>query len=427
MASSMNRISGLLPAMIRRPVLAAFLTALAVRVVVAVAITIGWGGSLFLDDRAYSRLADAAADGRLHQLGAYPQLLYERTGTLLVPITALYELLGVVKLSGQLYVALLGAATAALVTRLALEVVDRRFALLAGLIVALLPSQILWSSLILKDAAVWATVSGLAVVVAVAGRTSGHRLVPLAAAAAALLALLGFLRLHSLEVACVAVVLATLASRPSQRLLRVSGAVALLVCIPLAFGMGVAGEPFVRGAPNLATQRARNAEHAQSAVVAAAVPSSADDTKSGLVDVSYLPKGLTVIALRPWPWEPSGSLGVTLARLETLVWYPLLVLAAAGLTTAWRHRRALAFPLLYAGTMFVIYGLVEGNLGTAYRHRGEAVWAVALLAALGVERIVAARRRPRAPELDVGEREAPAALDRSAHASTRTAESSTAT
>jgi hypothetical protein len=425
MVPRVNRIYGLLPAMERRPVLAAFATALVARVVVAVVITIGWGGTLFVDDAAYSRLAAAAADGRLDQLGAYPQLLYERTGTLTVPLTALYDVFGVFKLSGQLYVAVLGAATAALVARLALEVVDRRFALVAGLTVALLPSQILWSSLILKDAAVWATVSGLAVVVAVAGRTTGRRLVPLAAATAALLALLGFLRLHSLEVACVAVVLATLVGRPEQRLLRVSGAVALLVCVPLAFGMGAAGEPFVRGAPNLATQRARNAEHAQSAVVAA-VPSSADDTGSSLVDVSYLPKGLTVIALRPWPWEPSGSLGVTLARLETVVWYPLLALAAIGLTTAWRRRRVLAFPLLYAGTMFVIYGLAEGNLGTAYRHRGEAVWAVALLAVLGVERVVAARSRPREIHLEFGQRGASAPLDRDAQASTRT-ESSTAT
>jgi hypothetical protein len=401
--------------------LAVFVVALTLRVATAVVIYVGWGGTLFLDDAAYSRLATAAANGRLHQLGAYPELLYERTGTLTVPLTGLYEVFGTFELSGQLYVALLGALTAALVCRLAMEVVDRRFALLAGLIVALLPSQVLWSSLILKDAAVWATVTGLAVVVAVAGRTTGRRLVPLAVATAALLALLGYLRLHSLEVACVAVVLAMLVSRREQRVFRVSVAVALLLCIPLAFGMGVAGEPFVSGAPNLANQRARNAAHAQSAVV----PSSADDTGSGLVDVSYLPKGLTVIALRPWPWEPSGSLGVTLARLETLVWYPLLALAAVGLTTAWPRRRVLAFPLLYAGTMFVIYGLAEGNLGTAYRHRGEAVWAVALLAALGVERIVAARSRRH--DLDLGERAAPAALDRDGQASTRTAESSTAT
>jgi hypothetical protein len=42
-------------------------------------------------------------------------------------------------------VALFGTATAALTARLAMEIMDRRFALLAGLVVALLPSQILWS------------------------------------------------------------------------------------------------------------------------------------------------------------------------------------------------------------------------------------------------------------------------------------------
>jgi hypothetical protein len=45
-----------------------------------------------------------------------------------------------------------------------------------------------------------------------------------------------------------------------------------------------------------------------------------------------------------------------------------------------------------------MYALTEGNLGTAYRHRGEFVWVVALLAALGLSRVVAwsDRRREQA-------------------------------
>jgi hypothetical protein len=70
---------------------------------------------------------------------------------------------------------------------------DRRWALLAGLIVALLPSQVLWSSLILKDAAVWAALSSLAAPVAVSARSSGRRLALQGTAAAVLLVLLGYL------------------------------------------------------------------------------------------------------------------------------------------------------------------------------------------------------------------------------------------
>jgi hypothetical protein len=137
-------------------------------------ITVMWGGTLFLDDVGYSRLAELAANGAIDD--PYDDFLYERTATLLVPIVGMYWLFGPIELFGQLYVALLGAATAALTARLALEIVDRRWALLAGLIVAALPSQVLWSSLILKDAAVWAVLSALVLVVALAARSGGRRL-----------------------------------------------------------------------------------------------------------------------------------------------------------------------------------------------------------------------------------------------------------
>lgn len=379
-------VAGLLRRAEQRPVLGVFLVALGVRAIVAVAITVGWGGSLFLDDASYSRLAQAAADGTLGRLGAYAEWLYTRTGTLLWPVTGLYDLLGPVKLSGQFYVALLGAATAALTARLAMEVVARRWALAAGLCVALLPSQILWSSIIMKDAAVWAVLSALAVVVAVAGRSTGGRLALLGLGAAGLLALLGFLRLHTLEVACVAVALSTLVSARPQRPFRVAGGTALLVCIPLAFSMGPAGVPFVSSSRNPALQRALNAQYANSAVIAPAdnVDVAGTDVEN---ELSYSVTGITVVALRPWPWESAdGSTGVGLARLETVLWYPLVLLALVGLTTAWRRRRALAFPVVAGGAILVMYALTEGNLGTAFRHRGEVEWIVGLLAVLGAER-----------------------------------------
>jgi hypothetical protein len=378
----------------RHPVLAVFALALAVRTVVAVAVYVGWGGSLFLDDATYSQMAQQAADGTL--TGLYPEWLYERTGTLLVPVTGLYEVFGPVELTGQLYVALLGAAAAALTARLALEVVDRRWAILAGVIVALLPSQILWSSLVMKDAGVWATLAGLAVVVAVAARTTGWRLVALATAAVGLLVLLGFLRLQTLEVACVALALASLAGSRRQWLIRVAGSVAILVCVPLAFGMGPAGVTYVQNSENVGVQRAKNARSADSAIGGASAGSrpspSAAAPASASANLSYLPTGVTAVALRPWPWETSsGTLGLKLARVENVLWYALIAIALVGLTAAWPHRRVLAFPVLSCIAILVMYGLTEGNLGTAFRHRSEVVWIVAVLAVLGMTRVTGRR------------------------------------
>jgi hypothetical protein len=406
---------------VERPILAVFSLALLVRGVAAVIITVGWGGSLFPDDASYSRLADAVADGRWGTLDPYFQWLYERTGTLLVPVTGLYEVLGPFKLAGQLYVALLGAATAAFTARLALELVSRQWALVAGALVALLPSQILWSSLILKDAAVWALLSGLAVVVAVAGRTSDRRrLALLAVLAVAFLTLLGYLRLHTLEIALVALWIAVAiqaALGAPRRVPRVATATAMLACIPLLFSMGVFGASFVHNSRDPTAQRSLNAQGANSAVSPSTpdgtgfTASDADDASlSAGAELSYLPTGVTVMALRPWPWETSRrSIGITLARIETVPWYPLVLLALVGLTTlrAFRTRLpVLAFPLLVGGATLTMYALTEGNLGTAFRHRGEFVWVVLLFATLGLEllwrrwriarpaRIADATRRP---------------------------------
>jgi len=218
-------------------------------------------------------------------------------------------------------------------------------------------------------------------------------LIVLAALAAGLLLLLGYLRLPTLEIACVAMVLAMLFSARRQRVLRVGGAAALFIGVTLFFGMGFGGVSFIGRSRDPSVQRSLsalgNSRVAEPADVAA--------PEGGFVaQVEYLPKGLAIIALRPWPWESSGSsVGMLLARGETLVWYPLVLLALVGMTTAWPRRAVLAFPILTGGALLITYGVTEGNLGTAYRHRGEVVWIVIVLATLGAERLWTARTRPR--------------------------------
>ncbi len=77
--------------------------------------------------------------------------------------------------------------------------------------------------------------------------------------------------------------------------------------------------------------------------------------------VEHMPCGLPAVVLRPYPWEAGGSLGLNLVRLETLLWYPLLVLAAYGLTPRGAPRRALAFPVLASIGSVLVYASVEGN------------------------------------------------------------------
>jgi hypothetical protein len=110
----------------------------------------------------------------------------------------------------------------------------------------------------------------------------------------------------------------------------------------------------------------------------------------------YAPKGMSVIALRPLPWEavaPGRAPGIRLAGAEDVFWYPILLLALGGLLTLRGRLRYMAFPVLVGAATAVMYGVTEGNVGTAYRHRGEFVWVAALLAAAAIQAL-ASRRSP---------------------------------
>lgn len=433
-------VAGAGSAVARHPVLAVFLLALAVRTAVAVAVAWRFGGSLLLDDAAYSDLAAAAAAGRAGEGWdqAYARWLYERTATLLVPLTGIYAVLGPVKLAGQLFVALLGAATAAVTTRLALEALPPRWALVPGLIVAVLPSQVLWSSIIMKDAAVWLSLSGLALLMVLAQRSSGGRLALLGLAALAPMVALGYLRLYSLVVAAWALMLTAWAGPRAHRLPRTIGAIALGVGFPwLAFDLGPAGFDLTRSAGNLSERRALNAESANTAFVApyssqvrrpwasrasssgcstpapaseragsrrcaeelfGATPPQAPRLESGLSDnLRHLPLGLSVVLFEPVPWRPGGSAFLQLARAEAVVWYGVLASALAGLFALRRWFSVALFPLVVGAGTLLMYALTEGNIGTAYRHRGEFVWVVALAAGFGAFQIARWRSRSRQP------------------------------
>jgi hypothetical protein len=96
---------------------------------------------------------------------------------------------------------------------------------------------------------------------------------------------------------------------------------------------------------------------------------------------------------QPYPWA-RGSVSLHLAGADELIWYPLVLLALVGLLRLRaRHLRVMAFPVIAGGTILILYALTEGNVGTAFRHRGEFEWVVALLAVLGLRQLIEWRAR----------------------------------
>lgn len=409
----------------QHPVATIALVALVVRVVVAGVLQVRFGGALFGDDATYTDLAAEMAAGQTSDWDGFTRVLYWQTATFLVPLTLVFRLFGPVPMAGQILAALFGIAAAAFTTRLAVEVVGARWAMFAGAVAAFFPSQVLWSTLPLKDSAVWAVTSALALALALGARVRGWRRIAAFAAAGTLLFLLGHLRWHTTVVVAWAVAIASWAGPAEGRLRRGLAGVALAVVVPWQLGLGPFGVTLVTNAGSLAQRRAINAQHAETAFVPPPPPDrpkpanptrdegsdaagraraevEEDQATASGADLSHLPRGLSVMLLEPYPWQWSANLRVRLAMAENVVWYPLLALGAVG---AWRARRrldVLSLPLLYAGAITVTYALVEGNFGTAYRHRGEVVWVVAVLAAAGARAVVERRRAGAHMANDVG-------------------------
>lgn len=439
-------ISRLTQWVVRRPSAATFVIALAVRLVAAVMITAFHHGSLIPDESQYMVLGQQAANGHLDHAfwSGYGISLFHATQAFMIPLTALFWMFGTHRILGQLIAAVFGALTAALTTRLALEAVDRRWALCAGAIVAFLPSQILWSSVVLRESMIWAMLVTVALAVSLSARTERIRpLIAWTALAFGALVVLGFLRGQTAIVAAWALVPVTLVAGGERRSWRVAVAGAVMVAAPWVSSQGPAGWNLVTKAiPSLGTTRAYMSLDADSAFVptpAAVGPSGtgpaatadcegqsgggagavaiasrqAGSTTEGnkkvdcIVDMTTgtaivvnnslnaslhaIPRGVVAFTARPFPWDTTARIELTAAKAETVLWVAFYVLAVIGLWVARRRLRIIAYPLLVSLLVTVVAAASQGNLGTAFRHRAQILWALALFAVIGASDLWARR------------------------------------
>jgi hypothetical protein len=87
----------------------------------------------------------------------------------------------------------------------------------------------------------------------------------------------------------------------------------------------------------------------------------------------YFPVGLTYFLFVPFPWQ-FGSFRQNAVIPETLFWVLLYPLVIVGIIRGLRVNRAGTMVLLGATAgMCVVYALLSGNIGTAYRMRSQ-VW-----------------------------------------------------
>ena len=118
--------------------------------------------------------------------------------------------------------------------------------------------------------------------------------------------------------------------------------------------------------------------------------------------VAFLPLGLAYFFFSPFPWQITSFLKV-ISVPEMLLVYYLVLPTVRGLRYIIAHRLREALQILMVtGLLTLTYALGEGNVGTLYRHRAQAIPFYLIFAAAGLEMAEEAKKRraeARAPYL----------------------------
>ena len=247
MKRALNRLVNMFT---ERPVLATFAIAFFIRFVVAVGSNALHDGTLIPDEGQYLIVATLASKGELSSgmWGGHMVSLWSASRTFFYPLTAMFWLFGPSRFIGQLLPVLFGAVTAAATTAMASSVLRRSYALLAGLIVALFPSQVILSSVVLRESFVWAGLAGAAVAVGYFQRQdSTGRIVGSGLLAALSIFAIFWLRAQTAALALWCLFFTLLTGR-GRRSLRVLSAVCVLAVVPWLAGAGPGAVTFLEGA-----------------------------------------------------------------------------------------------------------------------------------------------------------------------------------
>lgn len=276
-----------------------------------------------------------------------------------------------------------GTLAAVVVYELVRHLAGRHPAVVAGVAVALWPSLILWSVLVLKDSLVLLAIATalLGTVAAARGRAQGVVLL------LASTAVLGRLRPYAYVVAAIALLL-SLALQFCTTGLRRSTVTAAAVLgvgvLGIFLGQGFLGWQFVHSRATVEQVDFARTQGAEGDTgFARPGANSLGDVLAGA------PRGLVFTMLGPAPWT-SGSEARGLLLVELPLWYGALLAAALSLRrrAGWRGLLPWIPVMAFAGGIVVVLTVYEGNAGTALRLRAMVIPVVVGLASLRVAPLV---------------------------------------
>ena len=98
--------------------------------------------------------------------------------------------------------------------------------------------------------------------------------------------------------------------------------------------------------------------------------------------LEYLPTGLWYTVTAPLPWTTT-KLSQRMAIPDMLLWYLCVVLGLLGLAVSGKRWPQLVLPLGYVVAIALLLAMVEGNVGTLFRHRAMLIPFVMIFSAGG--------------------------------------------
>lgn len=300
-------------------------------------------------------------------------------------VGTLYYVFGVHAVVPVLLNCLIGALCAVPAYHLAGHVAGRRSARAAAVFVTFFPSLVLWSTLLIRDAAVLLLVLWTVVFVQrLLRRFSMRTLILLVVCLGLLATLRAYLFVLITVGGGMSFVVAGI-RRPGRAALATVGAVLGAVLLVKVLGLGA--DTISRASlEHIAARRHWNS------FGAGGFDTGEFDLSTPTGALTYLPYGLMWFLLSPFPWQSSGR--QALAIPDVLVWYVAIPLVVVGLIYGLRRRRRASMaPLLCALLITVLHSLWEGNVGIIFRHRAHVLVLFLPFAAVGLQRLLHRARR----------------------------------
>lgn len=369
-------------ALARRPLICVFAAALIPRLVLAIVVRLRFGGYLYLDDKSYvdffQRYAESAGMQKAPIWDSVPS--YSR------PLALLSRYVWNDPLAAQIATVMAGSLSAVFVAFAVGRLSDRRRSILAGLLVAWWPSQIFWSSLVLRDAFIWMAVSSVIAAWSLLGNSlRASKSIGLVLYSFAAVAYVAGSRKHSALVLVLSIIVALLFSARSHRVL--VGAAFLLAFAPLSLGFGPFGWQLFRdGTEGITAGRTREVTAAQTPIRCWDLPllPPGDETQGGWRDdLLCLPTTVPGLLIMPTPDQAFDNPDLVPPLLELPGWIALYAFALRSCRKGTRKNPLTAFAASYATLTIALWALVDRVVGTAFRHRSELFAALVVLAMIG--------------------------------------------